>query len=67
MQSVKSNGGLTRGRGVNKSPCQLSLGSMHRCADIHNAMSQLTGAYKKASKQHVDKSKSWDNDILPLL
>ena len=40
---------------------------MHRCADIHNAMSELTGAYRKTSEQHVVMSKSrikQDNDDL---
>ena len=65
MQSLKSNGGLTQGRRVSKSTHQLWLGSMHRCANIPNDMSKLTGSYRKRSEQHVDMSKScikWDND-----
>ena len=46
-------GGLTRGRGVSKSTRQLSLGSIHRYADIHNAMTELTGASRKTSEQHA--------------
>ena len=49
MRALKSNGGLTRGRGISESTRQLWIGSMHRCADIHNAMSELTGAYRKTS------------------
>ena len=67
MQSMKSNGGLTRGRGVNESARQLWLGSMHRCTEIYHAMSELTGAYRKISGQHVDISRSGikrDNDGL---
>ena len=67
MRSLKINAGLTQGRGVNESTRQLGLGSMHRCADIHNAMSELTGAYRKTSEQHVNMSKSCikrDNDDL---
>ena len=69
MRSLKINAGLKQGRGVNESTRQLGLGSMHRCADIHNAMSELTGAYRKTSEQHVDMSKSCikrDNTILLL-
>ena len=65
MQSLKSNGGLTQGRRVNKSTHQLWVGSMHRCANIPNDMSELTGTYRKRSEQHVDMSKSCiksDND-----
>ena len=53
MRSLKSNGGLTRGRGVLESTCQLWLGSMHRSADIHNAVGELTGAYRTTSEQHL--------------
>ena len=65
MQSLKSNDGLTQGRGVNESAHQLWFGSMHRCTDIHNAMSKLTEAYRKKSEQHVEIVKSCikrDND-----
>ena len=34
--SSKSRGGLTRERGI--TICQLWLGSMHKCADINNAV-----------------------------
>jgi len=53
MRSLKSNGGLTRGRGVLESTRQLWIGSMHRCADIHNALGELTEAYRKTSEQHI--------------
>lgn len=56
MRALKSNGGLTRGklRGVDDSARQLWLGSMHRCADIHNAMAELTKTCFTTSEQHVD-------------
>ena len=44
VRSVKNNGGLTRGRGILESTRQLWLGSIHIFADIHNAMTELTGA-----------------------
>ena len=58
MRSIKSNGGLTRGRGIAESTSQLWIGSIHRSADIHNAMSALTGACRKTSEQHVNLSLS---------
>ena len=70
MRSIKSSGGLTRGRGITESTCQLWLGSTHRCADIHNAMGELTGAYRNTSEQPVDLSCSrilGDNNDLQTL
>ena len=57
MRSIKSTGGLTRGRGLTESTRQLWFGSLHRCADVHNAMSTLTGSYRKTSEQDVDLTK----------
>ena len=34
MRAIKTNGGLTRGRGISETTRQLWLGSIHRCADI---------------------------------
>ena len=53
MRSIKSNGGLARGKEVLESTRQLWLGSIYRCADIYNAMTELTGASRKTSEQHV--------------
>eukprot|EP00795_Rhopilema_esculentum_P016691 gene16691-8138_t len=53
IRALKSNGGLTRERGISESTRQLWIGSIHRCADIPNAMSESTGAYRKTSEQHV--------------
>ena len=47
MRSLKSRGGMTRGGGVNES-VRMWINSMHRCAGIHNAMSNLTGAERKS-------------------
>ena len=54
MRSLKSRGGLTRGRGVTESVRILWTNSMHRCASVHNAMSNLTGMQQKSSEQHVE-------------
>ena len=58
MRAIKTNGGLTRGRGVSETTRQLWLGSVHRCADIHNAMTELTGASRKTIEQHVQLTSS---------
>ena len=47
------------------------LNSMHRCAGVHGAMSNLTGAQHKTSEQHIELGKSRvkkDNeDLMKLL
>ena len=58
MRSLKSRGGLTRGRGVTESVRILWTNSMHRCASVHNAMSNLTGMQHKSSEQHVEMGSS---------
>lgn len=58
VRSVKSKGGLTRRKEVLESTCQLWLGSTHICADIHNAMTELTGASRQTSEQHVQLTSS---------
>ena len=45
-----SSSGLTRERGITESTRQFWLGRMHRCADIHNAMREITGAYYNNSE-----------------
>ena len=47
-------GGLTRGRGMTESVHILWFYSMHKCAGIHEAMSQLTQLYSSTSEQHVE-------------
>lgn len=54
MRSLKSRGGLTRGRGVTESVRTTWINSMHRCAAIHNSMSTLTNVIHRTSEQHVD-------------
>lgn len=54
MRALKSRGGLTRGRGVTESARLLWVKSMHRCADVHNAMCSLTGLQHQSSEQHVE-------------
>ena len=71
MRSLKTSGGITRGRGITESVRQLWIGSMHRTASVHDAMSNLTKAYRKTSEQHIDLSTSRvnrdDNDYKEVL
>ena len=58
MRSLKSRGGLSGGRGVTESVHMMWIHSMHRCAGIHNAMSDLTGMHHRTSEQHAELSAS---------
>ena len=53
MRSLKSSGGLTRGRGMTESVRHQWVYTMHACAAIHGAMSTLTGKQHQRSEQHV--------------
>ena len=52
MRAPKSRGGVTRGRGMSENVNLTWAYPMHRCAEIHNAMSELTGAANKPTEQH---------------
>lgn len=71
MRSLKARGGMTRGRGLSESVRVLWTNSMHRCASVHNAMSNLTGMQHKTSEQHVELSSARiardNSDLLKLL
>lgn len=54
MRSVKSRGGLTRGRGITEPVRQQWVYSMHKCAQIHGAMTDITKARHETSEQHVE-------------
>ena len=54
MRSLKSRGGLTRGRGMTESVRQQWVYIMHACAAIHDAMTSLTGKHHTTSHQHVE-------------
>lgn len=54
MRALKSRGGLTMGRGMTDSVITTWIHSMHACASIHNAMTDLTNNHHKTSQQHVD-------------
>ena len=54
MRSVKSQGGLTRGRGMNEIQRLLWLLSMPACAQVNLAMQTLTGVRYESSEQHKE-------------
>ena len=58
MRALKSRGGLTHGRGVSESVRLMWVKTMHRCASVHNAMSDLTGLLHKTSEQHTELGQS---------
>ena len=65
MRSIKSRGGLTRGRGITKSVCLRWILSMHKCAGIHEAMTMMTDMKTmmtdmntKVSEQHIELGRS---------
>ena len=67
MRSLKTRGGLTRGRGMTENVILTWVHTMHACAQVHNAMTQLTGNHHKTSNQHAELGVSRikrDNDDL---
>ena len=54
MRSVKTTGGLTRGRGMTESQRATWLLSMPACADVNGAMQQFAGSSYTTSEQHKD-------------
>ncbi|VDI79863.1 Hypothetical predicted protein [Mytilus galloprovincialis] len=58
MRSVKSTGGLTRGRGMGEVQRTLWLLSIPTLAEYNHAMQQLTGRGYKTSNQHIENSKT---------
>ena len=58
MRSIKSCGGLTRGKGITKNVRLQLIFSMHKCAAIHDAMTTMTDMKASASEQHIELGKS---------
>ena len=72
MKSVKSRGGLTHESGLTESVRHMWVKSMHMCASVHSAMSDLTDLeHSSDDRQHVETGKSRNNrdftDSLKLL
>ena len=54
MRSIKTRGGLTRGRGMNEDTRHLWVLSLSDGAAVHQAMAEVSGLTVKSSEQHVD-------------
>ncbi|CAG2204334.1 unnamed protein product [Mytilus edulis] len=54
MRSIKTTGGLTRGRGMSDSQRALWILSMPDCAEVNNAMMSFTGTKFYSSDQHKE-------------
>ena len=54
VRSMKTSGGLTRGRGMTETQCLVWLVAHPVCAEVNNAMQQLTGVQYNTSEQHKD-------------
>lgn len=54
MRSIKSRGGLTRGRGMKESTRNLWVLSINHTAAVHEAMNHFSHSTIKTSEQHVD-------------
>ena len=51
-------GGLTRGRGMTESVSLLWELSGHKCAEVHEAFTELSGSKHTTSEQHVEQGTS---------
>ena len=56
MRSIKSQGGLTRGKGMKANVRHLWVSSLHYTAGVHEAMTSLTGIKNVSSEQHKEMS-----------
>jgi len=54
MRSIKTRGGLTRGRGMEESTRHLWVLSINHTAAVHEAMNQFSNSTIITSEQHVD-------------
>ena len=58
MRSLKTSGGLTRGRGMTERQRVIWLLSMPACAEMNRAMLELTGVSYSTGEQNKDMTKS---------
>ena len=54
MRCIKSRGGLTRGRGITEAVRLLWVYSMQNCAEVYDAITDVTGLVHRTSDQHVE-------------
>ena len=67
MCSLKSRGGLTHGCGFSQNVRLSWIYTMHQCATVHLAVTELTGLQHNSSEQHVDMEKSTQRDSADLM
>ena len=58
MRSLKSRGGLTRGKGFTSNVRMLWVCMMHFCSSVHNSMTSLTNHFHATSDQHQELGES---------
>ena len=58
MRSIKTSGGLTRGRGMTEQQRLMWVLSMPVCAEVNKAMQELTGVNFNTSEQNKDMTKA---------
>ncbi len=56
MRSIKTQGGLTRGRGMSELQRLICILAMPACANMNESMQKLTGVTYETSEQHKDTS-----------
>ena len=54
MRSMKTNGGLTRGRGMGEQQRLVWLLSMPACAEVNRTMQELTGVSYDSGEQNKE-------------
>ena len=68
MRAVKSRGGLTRGRGMSEAVRLLWIYSGYKCAEVHEAMTDLTSITHNTSNQHLElRSSRKERDFKDLI
>ena len=58
MRSLKTSGGLTRGRGMTEQQRTIWTLAMLKCAEINHTMQELSGVWQATSEQNKDMSPS---------
>ena len=58
MRSMKTSGGLTRGRGMTETQRLVWLMPMPSCAEVNDAMQHLTGVMYHTSELHKETTKA---------
>ena len=58
MPPIKSLGGLTRERGINKSTLNIWISTLYHCAATRQSMRKITKTVRQTSEQHVELGRS---------